>query len=262
MRLLELFSGTKSVGKAFEARGWEVVSVDLDAKTSPTHVADMLEWECPYRPGWFDHIHASPPCTEYSKAKTTGVRDLSTADLLVGKTLHLIMTMQPKTFTIENPVGLLRTREFMESMLEWRQTLCYCKYGMPYRKQTDIWSNMNWRPRPMCTVNDPCDAKEGNRHPKTAQRGPAKGGRDADHFTRSELYRIPQPLCEEWARAAEVLPRSLVVNEVAPSRHGGASEVLGPSQDQPWGSIEDSHDAPPDDTHAGRDDAGDSRSTR
>ncbi len=40
-RLLELFSGTGSVGKIFKARGWEVVSVDCDAKMQPTIVADI-----------------------------------------------------------------------------------------------------------------------------------------------------------------------------------------------------------------------------
>ena len=45
MRLLELFSGTGSVGAAFKARGWDVVSVDLDPAGGPTIVADINTWE-------------------------------------------------------------------------------------------------------------------------------------------------------------------------------------------------------------------------
>ena len=34
-RLLELFSGTGSVGRAFAELGWKVVSLDLDPKAEP-----------------------------------------------------------------------------------------------------------------------------------------------------------------------------------------------------------------------------------
>ena len=64
MRLLELFSGTKWVGRAFEALGWEVTSLDADATTRPTICADVQAWDYgTYPPGHFDLIWASPVCT-------------------------------------------------------------------------------------------------------------------------------------------------------------------------------------------------------
>ena len=42
MRLLELFSGTKSVGQAFAAHGFEVVSIDSVAALSPDICCDVL----------------------------------------------------------------------------------------------------------------------------------------------------------------------------------------------------------------------------
>ena len=43
MRLLELFSGTGSIGRAFEALGWEVTSLDLEGE--PTIKCDILDWD-------------------------------------------------------------------------------------------------------------------------------------------------------------------------------------------------------------------------
>ena len=43
MRLLELFSGIGSIGRAFEALGWEVTSLDLEGE--PTIKCDILDWD-------------------------------------------------------------------------------------------------------------------------------------------------------------------------------------------------------------------------
>ena len=58
---LELFSGTSSIGKVFRARGWEVVSVDCDAKMQPTIVADIGTFDYKMLGGYFDAVWCSPP---------------------------------------------------------------------------------------------------------------------------------------------------------------------------------------------------------
>ena len=94
MKLLELFSGTKSVGKVVEQLGYEVTSLDL--KDTEINY-DMMSWSFTvYESGHFDVIWASPPCTKYSSAKTVGVRDINKAHDIVLGTLELIELLKPK----------------------------------------------------------------------------------------------------------------------------------------------------------------------
>ena len=51
-------------------------------------------------------------------------------------------------YFIENPRGMLRKQKMMEEFT--RYTITYCKYGDDRMKPTDIWTNMDWKPRPMC----------------------------------------------------------------------------------------------------------------
>ena len=61
-RLLELFCGTKSVGRAFEAAGWEVVSLDIVSKFEPTILCDIRSWDYATFPGHFaDDAPAAAP---------------------------------------------------------------------------------------------------------------------------------------------------------------------------------------------------------
>ena len=72
MHLIELYSGTSSVGNVAKSLGYNVISLDL--KNADIN-CDILEWDyTQIDRNHFQVIWASPPCTEYSRAKTTGVR--------------------------------------------------------------------------------------------------------------------------------------------------------------------------------------------
>ena len=84
--MLELFSGTGSIGKPFKKNGHEVIAVDVDGRFGCEIQDDILQFAYVKLPWVPDIIWASPPCTEYSRAKTTGpARNLELADRLVAK---------------------------------------------------------------------------------------------------------------------------------------------------------------------------------
>ena len=139
MNLLELFSGTKSVGTIAKSLGFNVISLDLKNADINT---DILEWDYKqFDRNHFDFIWSSPPCTEYSIAKTRGIRNIEYANSIVLKTIEIIKYFNPKYFVIENPqTGLLKHQEFMDEFE--LKDVDYCKYGMPYRKLTRLWNNI------------------------------------------------------------------------------------------------------------------------
>jgi hypothetical protein len=161
-----------------------------------------LAWEYKNYPSdHFDFIWASPPCTEYSKARTRAKRprDFEGADAIVRKTLEIIEFFKPALWLIENPqTGYLKNREIMRE-IPWRD-VTYCKYGFPYKKQTRLWGFFPFALRPPCRKGAPCENVVDGRHPCRAQRehlGVRRG--------LAELYSIPPQLCDEIALLADVL---------------------------------------------------------
>ena len=89
------------MGKVARQLGFEVVSLDRDMDADIK--TDIMDWDFKqYEPKRFDIIWASPPCTEYSRAKTTGVRDIEGANQVVQQTLDILEYFEPKYWMIEN----------------------------------------------------------------------------------------------------------------------------------------------------------------
>ena len=149
MKVLELFAGTRSIGKAFEARGHEVFSVEWDksfeninlyADILTVTAEDILE-----KFGRPDVIWASPDCTTFSiaaishhrrKNPVTGNLDpvsdyAKTCDNVDRHFLELIQDlndmrlekgMTPLIYFIENPVGGMRKMEWMQGLPRYTVT--------------------------------------------------------------------------------------------------------------------------------------------
>jgi len=206
MKVLELFSGSKVLSETFEERGHDTYTVDKEDEYQADLAADILDLEVGDFPEEFrdaDVVWASPPCTTFSIASMYRYWDdgePSKSDTYIGlalvkKTLEIIHRIDPTYWFVENPRGMLRKVSFMSS-LPRRVTVTYCQYGMDHMKPTDIWTNTDWTPRPMCSVGDNC-------HTST-QRGSKTGvqGKAGNH----ERAKLPVELCDEIARYCEGEP--------------------------------------------------------
>lgn len=209
MKVLELFAGTRSIGKAFEARGHQVFSVewnkdfeniDLYEDINNITAEDILRLF-----GRPDVIWASPDCTTFSLAGIhhhrrknieTGSLDpvseyAKFCDAVDKHVLQLIEDLKPKYYFIENPLGGMRKMEWMQNIP--RYTVTYCQYEMDKpvnerkMKPTDIWTNHpNPCFKPRCNYGDNCHKKT----PRGSQTG-VQGQKNS-----KERGIIPQSLCE------------------------------------------------------------------
>ena len=209
MNVLELFAGSRSIGKAAESLGMNVYSVDWQNYENINLSIDIGELEKEQVPFIPDVVWASPDCTTYTIAaisthrnktepKSEYAKKCDTVNQHFIKLIKEWLTINPNmVFFIENPRGMLRHMEWMQEFK--RHTVWYCQYGDDRAKPTDIWTNSKtWVPRPEChnykydtqgnIINKHCHHESARRGAKTGTQG--KNG----HYERSK---IPHELCVE-----------------------------------------------------------------
>lgn len=204
MKVLELFAGSCSVGKAAKKLGYEVFSSDINNFEGIDYVTNILEFDVTKVPFQPDIIWASPPCTGFSVAaighhwtggKGAYIPKTETARLgveLVKKTLEIINHFQPTFWFMENPRGVLRKLPIVANLP--KQSVTYCQYGDERMKPTDIWTNsILWVPRPMCKNGDPCHV--------AAPRGSRTGTQGRSNAY--ERSKIPEDLCLEILKSCK-----------------------------------------------------------
>lgn len=214
MNVLELFAGSRSIGKVAESYGYNVFSVDINDFENINYVTDILEFDyskVPFKP---EMIWASPPCTHFSVTQigrnwhynnTPKNEGSKLAIKLVAKTIEIIKHFNPKHWYIENPRGKLRVLDVVKGLP--RITVWYCQYGDRRAKPTDIWSNNiynpmfnpeGWKPRAECwNGNTRChhDAQPRGYAAKLETGALGKGTQGLSNpYERSK---IPQELCED-----------------------------------------------------------------
>jgi len=206
MKILELFAGSCSFTNVAKEYGHETFTVDngtdfitFDHYTKIDLVKDILELDVDDIPFQPDIIWASPPCTTFSIAscghhwnapddegnRVPKTKEAEIGLLLLEKTIWIMNELQPKYYFIENPRGLMRKMGAIEYLS--RHTVTYCRYGDTRMKPTDIWTNLPWKPRPMCKNGMPCH--------EAAPRGSRTGTQGLKGAY--ERSKIPYELCKE-----------------------------------------------------------------
>ena len=203
MRVLELFAGTRSIGKAFERAGHEVYSIEWDKNFENIDwyedIGKITAQDIIERFGKPDVIWASPDCSSFSiaaishhrrKNPETGNLDpvsdyAKFCDKVDQNVLKLIKDLNPTYYWIENPVGGLRKMTWMQD-IPYRYTTTYCQWGEKRMKPTDLFTNYPNAYFPRCKNGDSCH-ESAPRGSKTGTQG-LKGSK--------ERSVIPDRLCD------------------------------------------------------------------
>jgi len=205
MKVLELFSGTHSVGKVCKELGHDVVSLDLAGADININILDW-DYKKDYKPGDFDCIWSSPPCETFSNCRRCWIGrklkhfgdEIVTAKMLdddmeknglpiLRKTEEIIKYFNPNRWVIENP-STGKMKNYLKHLPHYDTDYCrYSDYG--YKKPTRFWTNKEGFVALKC--NGHCDNMTGSKHNQLLARVNDDGGR------LNARYRVPQKIIKE-----------------------------------------------------------------
>ena len=203
-RLLDLFCGAGGAARGYADAGFEVVGVDIapqprypyefvqaDALSILRGMVDYPSFNGEmWRPGYFDAIHASPPCQAYSITKNftgrTGHPDLlpETRRLLAASGL---------AWVIENVPGAPMRPDYK---------LCGCMFSLP-RLRRERWFETSWQglgmrapchhPEPVITVAGHDVPSHQRKFGQTVSLATRKAAMGIDWMNRDELGQAIPP---------------------------------------------------------------------
>lgn len=222
MKLLELFSGTHSIGKVAKEKDIKVISLDRDlgekcpfntGYKSDVHIkTDIMTWDYKQYPsGTFDIITASPVCLFWSNLRKSWIGrkspsispngDIITMEHIqkdieekgkpmVDKVIEIINYFKPKYWWIENPETGSMKHYIAEKYPNYNTyyDVDYCRYAnYGYKKRTRFWTNIKGFEPKKC--NKQCNNFTNGKHSKIiGQNG---------NLSRLEKYRIPEKLIQD-----------------------------------------------------------------
>jgi hypothetical protein len=235
MKILELFSGTGSIGKVARDMGHDVLSLDKFMEADIQQ--DIMNWNYKeYPQGSFDLITASPVCLWWSncrrcwvgrKIKSHGDKVITMEILdedinkhgkpMVDKVREIIEYFNPKYFWIENP-DTGRMKEYITDLPYY--IVDYCQYGFDYKKRTRIWTNIkNFTPK-KCNKNT-CEkmmsyvdnGKVRHRHVvplgghiKQRDGATSQGIKVKQNLNKFDKYKIPEKLIKDLIECITIYP--------------------------------------------------------
>ena len=155
MKVLELFSGSKSITKFFQnLPNVEVISLDFEKKYNPDICCDIMEFDYKqFDIGHFDIVWASPEFKVFSQLQNTLLgrkggsinkeelikKQLENSKYIL-KTIEIIKYLNPKYYFIENP-QYSTIWNYIPQEFNIGINVSYCKFGYDYQKNTRILTN-------------------------------------------------------------------------------------------------------------------------